>query len=89
VLLKPETLQAALAPQKLRDGRLTGYGLGWVVGRHRRRREAYHVGGQPEVSTVLYVLPDQAVAIAILADLEGVENGLLDLARQLAAALAG
>jgi CubicO group peptidase (beta-lactamase class C family) len=88
VLLKPETLETALAPQKLRDGRLTGYGLGWSLGRHRRRREAYHVGGQPEVSTVLYVLPDQAVAVAILADLEGVENGLLDLARELAASLA-
>jgi CubicO group peptidase (beta-lactamase class C family) len=85
VLLKPETFQMAIAPQKLRDGRLTGYGLGWVVGRRAHRREAYHVGGQPEVSTVLYVLPDSGTAVAVLADLEGVENGLLELARQMAA----
>ena len=89
VLLKPETLETAFAPQPLRDGKLTGYGLGWIVGRHARRREAYHTGGQPEVSTVLYLLPDSGVAVAILADLEGVENGLLALARQLAVTTSG
>jgi CubicO group peptidase (beta-lactamase class C family) len=88
LLIKPETLQAALTPQKVRDGRPTGYGLGWIVGRRGARREAYHTGGQPEVSTVVYMLPDSGVAVAILADLEGIENGLLDLARQIAAAVA-
>jgi CubicO group peptidase (beta-lactamase class C family) len=92
LLLKPETLQMALAPQKLRGGQATGYGLGWVVGRRdtRRgaRREAYHVGGQPQVSTVLYMQPDAGVAVAILANLEGIENALLDLARQAAGIVA-
>ena len=68
----------ALTPQKVRGGRSTGYGLGWVLGRRGTRREAYHVGGQPQVSTVVYMLPEAGVAVAILADLEGVENGLLD-----------
>src|SRR5204863_649565 len=31
-LLKPETLQMAFAPQPLRSGKATGYGLGWIVG---------------------------------------------------------
>jgi CubicO group peptidase (beta-lactamase class C family) len=88
LLLKPETLQMALTPQKLRGGRTTGYGLGWVVGRRGPRREAYHVGGQPQVSTVLYMQPDAGVAVAILANLEGIENALLDLARQLAGIVA-
>jgi len=92
LLLKPETLQMALAPQKLRGGQATGYGLGWAVGRRdtRRgsRREAYHVGGQPQVSTVLYMQPDAGVAVAILANLEGIENALLDLARQVAGIVA-
>jgi CubicO group peptidase (beta-lactamase class C family) len=92
VLLKPETLQAALTAQKLRGGRATGYGLGWVVGRRETRRgarrEAYHVGGQPQVSSVLYMQPDEGVAVAILANLEGVENALLDLARQAAGLVA-
>jgi CubicO group peptidase (beta-lactamase class C family) len=88
LLLKPETLQMALAPQKLRGGRATGYGLGWVVGRRGTRREVYHVGGQPQVSSVLYMQPDAGVAVAILANLEGIENALLDLARQAAAIVA-
>lgn len=88
VLLKPETVQMALTPQKVRGGRATGYGLGWVLGRRGTRREVYHVGGQPQVSTVVYMLPDFGVAVAILADLEGVESGLLDVARQVAALVA-
>jgi CubicO group peptidase (beta-lactamase class C family) len=88
LLLKPETLQMALTPQKLRGGRATGYGFGWVLGRRGTRREAYHVGGQPQVSTVLYMQPDAGVAVAILANLEGIENALLDLARQAAAIVA-
>jgi CubicO group peptidase (beta-lactamase class C family) len=88
LLVKPETLQMALTPQKLRGGRATGYGLGWVVGRRGARREAYHVGGQPQVSSVLYMQPEAGVAVAILANLEGVENALLDLARQAAGLVA-
>jgi serine beta-lactamase-like protein LACTB len=88
LLLKPETLRMALTAQKLRGGRATGYGLGWVLGRRGTRREAYHVGGQPQVSTVLYMQPDAGVAVAILANLEGIENALLDLARQLAGIVA-
>jgi CubicO group peptidase (beta-lactamase class C family) len=88
LLVKPETLQMALTPQKLRGGRGTGYGLGWVVGRRGARREAYHVGGQPQVSSVLYMQPEAGVAVAILANLEGVENALLDLARQAAGLVA-
>jgi serine beta-lactamase-like protein LACTB, mitochondrial len=84
LLLKPETLQMALTPQPLHGGHATGYGLGWVVGRRGTHREAYHIGGQPQVSTVIYMLPDAGIAVAILADLEGTENGLLDLARQIA-----
>jgi len=82
----------ALVPQKLRGGSVTGYGLGWSLGRRETRRgtrrEAYHVGGQPQVSTVLYMQPDVGVAVAILANLEGIENALLDLARQVAGIVA-
>ncbi len=84
VLLKPETLRLAFAPQTVRGGRVTGYGLGWVLGRTGGRREVYHVGGQPQVSTVLYMVPETGMAVVVLADLEGVENQLLELARQVA-----
>ena len=87
-LLRPATFRAALTPQKLKSGRLTGFGLGWVLGRTGGRREAYHTGGQPQVSTVLYLLPDQGVAVALLANLEDVEDDLLAVARAVAARLA-
>jgi CubicO group peptidase (beta-lactamase class C family) len=85
LLLKPETLRLAFTPQTVRGGRVTGYGLGWVLARTGGRREVYHVGGQPQVSTVLYMVPDAGLAVVVLADLEGVENSLLELARQVAA----
>ena len=84
MLLKKEAREQMFARQRTRDGKLTGYGLGWAVGGDRGRREVYHIGGQPKVSTALYMLPDQDVAVAVLANLEGVGTPLLDLARQVA-----
>ena len=67
-LLTKEAREQMFARQRTRDGKLTGYGLGWAVGaERRRRREVYHIGGQPRVSTVLYVLPDSGVAVVLLA----------------------
>lgn len=86
-LLRPATLRVALTPQKLTSGRPTGYALGWVVAQAGRRREAYHTGAQPQVSTVLYMLPDAGVAVVILANLENIEKDLLEVARQIAASV--
>jgi serine beta-lactamase-like protein LACTB, mitochondrial len=82
-LLKPKTLAAMFVVQKTRDGRRTGYGLGWLVGNWRGRREVWHHGGQPQVSTLLYMQPDRRFAIVFLANLEGVGPALTNLAREL------
>jgi serine beta-lactamase-like protein LACTB, mitochondrial len=82
-LLKPETLRPMFFMQKTRDGRKTGYGLGWLVGTWRGRREVWHHGGQPQVSTLLYMQPDRQLAIVFLANLEGVSPALTELAREL------
>ena len=84
VLLKKETREQMFVRQRTRDGRPTGYGLGWAVGTERGRREVYHIGGQPKVSTVLYMLPDIGLAVVFLSNLEGVGTPLLDLSRQVA-----
>lgn len=84
VLLKRETLPLMFTPQKLRGGAATGWGLGFVVGSVHGEREAYHVGGQARVSTLLYLRPDKGIAVVLLANLEGSASPLLDLARQLA-----
>jgi CubicO group peptidase (beta-lactamase class C family) len=83
VLLKPSTAQAAFGRQRTRDRKFTGYGLGWIVG-DTARGEVYHTGGQPRVSTVLYMVPRSGTAVVILCNLEGVSTPLLDLARQVA-----
>jgi serine beta-lactamase-like protein LACTB len=83
-LLKASTAQAAFGRQRTRDRRLTGYGLGWIVGETRGRTEVYHTGGQPRVSTVLYMVPRSGAAVVLLSNLEGVSEPLLDLARQVA-----
>jgi serine beta-lactamase-like protein LACTB len=83
-LLKPSTAQAAYGRQRTRDRKVTGYGLGWIVGQASGRTEVYHTGGQPRVSTVLYMVPRSGLAVVLLCNLEGVSAPLLDLARQVA-----
>ena len=83
-LLKASTAQAAYGRQRTRDRRFTGYGLGWIVGETAGRTEVYHTGGQPRVSTVLYMEPRSGFAVVLLCNLEGVSTPLLDLARQVA-----
>lgn len=83
-LLKKETLAQMLTRQKTREGKVTGYGLGWTLAERHRRREAWHTGGQERVSNVLYWQPDSGLVIVLLSNLEGVQPGLTDLARRLA-----
>ena len=83
-LLKSSTAQAAFGRQRTHDRKFTGYGLGWIVGSEGGRTEVYHTGGQPRVSTVLYMVPRSGFAVVLLCNLEGVSAPLLDLARQVA-----
>ena len=86
-LLKASTAQAAFGRQRTRDRRLTGYGLGWIVAADAGGTEIYHTGGQPRVSTVLYIVPRSGIAVVLLCNLEGVSTPLLELARGVTATL--
>lgn len=83
-LVKPETVRLMLTPQQTRDHHTTGFGLGFVVTRRNGEREAYHLGGQSRVSTLLYMRPDRPFAVVLLTNLEGIGTPLLDLGRQIA-----
>lgn len=85
-LLRPESVQELWTVQHTADGTATGYGLGFGVDEHDGRRAVSHSGAQARVSTALYLLPDQQVAVAILGNLEGVR--WMPVARALAAAAA-
>ncbi len=84
VLVRRETAARMFSRQAARDGKLSGYGLGVFLADRRGIREVWHTGGQQRVSTVLYMQPGRRLAVAILANLEGVRDPLLDLARQIA-----
>jgi serine beta-lactamase-like protein LACTB len=90
-LLEPETTQQMFSAQSLnKDARIQtsrsdpmlSYGFGWAVNERNGMNEVYHSGGQQRVNTMLYMLPERKVAVAILSNLEGA--GLLNLARTIA-----
>jgi len=81
-LCKPETLALMWTAQQKKDGSPTKYGLGFGVAERNGRRVISHGGAQSRVSTLLYMLPDQKVVIALLCNLERVR--LQSLAEQLA-----
>lgn len=85
VLLKNESLDTMLVPQRLKDGQTLNYGLGWSVTSRDGRSEAWHTGAQQRVSSVLYLQPDQGMAVVFMANLENKGTSLKDLARRIAA----
>ena len=67
--LKAETLRLLHTSQKTNDGRETGYGIGWSVGRDSTgRRTIGHSGGAVGGNTYLLLFPDQRVVVALLAN---------------------
>ena len=86
-LLKPETRALMFTPQTTKAGEKTAYGLGWNLGRRGDVKAVWHGGGQPRVSTMLYMEPETGFAVALMSNLEGAELG--PLARKVAALVAG
>lgn len=85
-LISQNTMQAMLTPQKLKNGEVTAYGLGWGLFPDEKwygEVEAFHGGGTPGLSGMLYILPDRRFAVAVLMNLEGVAERV-DLTAQIA-----
>ena len=70
-------------PQKTSDGNEISYGLGWRISERNGRKEISHGGGQPRVSTLIFLVPAKRVAVALMMNLEGV-SGRVPLAREIA-----
>jgi CubicO group peptidase (beta-lactamase class C family) len=84
-LLKPQTRREMFTSQRTRDGKRTGYGLGWAVTTGRQgRKEIFHRGDQQRVTSLLYTQPDRGLAIAVFANLEGIGSPIFALTRQIA-----
>lgn len=81
-LVKMQTLEQMFTRQKARDGHETPYGLGWFIREGNGRKEVWHTGGQQRVSTILYLLPGNHFAVALMSNLE--RASLMELARHIA-----
>ena len=68
-LLQQPTIDMLFASQRLRDGTLTDYGIGWGVSADSAgRRTVAHTGGSVGGRAVLLLYPDHDVVVAMLAN---------------------
>ncbi len=84
-LVKPGTLKLMWTSQKLRDGKDTGYGMGWGVGQFEGENTVGHSGGQQGTSTSLTVYPQRKMVVAVMINLD--VGDATDIDRKISAAL--
>jgi len=70
-LLKEETWNLMFTSMAIREGRFTGYGMGWGVRPWRGHFQVSHGGSQPETRTHILIFPSEKFAIAIASNREG------------------
>jgi CubicO group peptidase (beta-lactamase class C family) len=83
-LLDADSLDAMLTSVGVYEEDSEGYGLGMSVGERSGQPEAWHTGGQEGASSALYFRPAGGPVVAVLANQQGVQQALLDLARRVA-----
>lgn len=69
-LLTSASMKSMYAQMKARDGKPTGYGMGWNILTISGHRAYVHDGGQQETRTFALYLPDEKTAIAFAMNLE-------------------
>jgi len=70
-VLHAASLKAAFIPVKMGENQVnsdSGYGFGWVIGRHRGLREISHGGGLHGFESDLVRVPDEKFTVAVLAN---------------------
>ena len=84
-LVRSQNVDLMLTSQTTREGRTTGYGMGFSVGVSNGRRFASHSGGQQGTSTFLVLYPSERLALAVMVNRESAPA--VGLADQIAAVL--
>src|SRR5215831_5181498 len=70
--LQPESLRQLFTSQKTSDGKETGYGIGWFVGKSKSGQKVYaHDGGAVGGSSRLLLYPDAHMVVAMICNFEG------------------
>ncbi|MGH7571420.1 MAG: serine hydrolase domain-containing protein [Gemmatimonadota bacterium] len=88
-LLSPESRASMLEPVALPGGETTPFGMGWLVGSKFGQKYAIIAGQQEEVSSILLILPEPGIAVALMSNLERHAKELAPLVVQVATAVAG
>ena len=70
-LLKRQTWKLVFTSMATREGRFTGYGMGWGVRPWQGHFRVSHGGSQPETRTHLLIFPEENFSIAVASNLEG------------------
>jgi CubicO group peptidase (beta-lactamase class C family) len=65
-LVHPATLEMMVTPQLVDDE--TGFGLGFYVGRYRNHKTVQHSGAVYGFTTLLVVLPEERIGVAVLSN---------------------
>jgi CubicO group peptidase (beta-lactamase class C family) len=70
--LKPESLRLLFTSQKTTEGKETGYGMGWFVGKSKSGHRIFqHSGGSVGGSSQLILYPDAHVVVAMICNFGG------------------
>jgi serine beta-lactamase-like protein LACTB len=84
VLLRKETFRQMLAPLKTSDGKESPY-FGWFIRNRDGVKFLTHGGSQQGTSTQLYMMPEKGFALALMANMEDVNQ--VEIATQIVNAL--
>lgn len=90
-LIQSATLEQMITPVVLTNGEVVGNGLGWGLFPGEDwygEREAFHGGVTPQVSGMIYMLPDRDFAVTLLMNLEWV-SGRSQLSAEIAKEVLG
>jgi serine beta-lactamase-like protein LACTB, mitochondrial len=76
-LLRRATRDAMWSPQKLADGSVSEYALGWGTGKGLGEFDVGHGGGQQGTSTFFMILPQRELGVVVLANMDGADSSTL------------
>jgi len=77
-LVKPGTLKLMWTSEKLRDGKNTGYGMGWGVGQFEGEDTAGHSGGQQGASSSLTIYTKRKMVVAVMINMDEADATQID-----------
>ena len=73
-IVSKEALSEMISSQKLKSGKITGYGIGFSVECTKNNtHKYYHTGGGVGSSTILLIYPKEGVVISVLTNRSGVD----------------